>query len=241
MELREMIYKRKSVRSYTDERVDEATLHKIRDFSCGLKHLYSDIKVHSEIVGRESIRCILPWTTPQLIAIFSEEKEGYLENVGFMFQQLDLYLQSLGIGVCWLGMGRPGKEMVKSKDGMKFVMLLAFGHPKGDALRGDVSEFKRHSLSDISDKEDARLEPARLAPSSVNSQPWYFTHEGEAIHLYCAMKGLLKVKMLTDMNRIDVGIALAHIYVANPLTFGFYKANEVKNVNGYGYIGSFTV
>ncbi len=241
MELSEMIYKRKSVRSYTGEPVDEATLQKIVDFSSNLKPLYPDIKVRSEIVGRESIKCILPWTTPQMIAIFSEDKEGTLENVGFMFQQLDLYMQSIGIGVCWLGMGRPGKDLVKSKDDMKFVMLLAFGYPKGEALRSSVTEFRRCSLSEISDKEDERLEPARLAPSSVNSQPWYFTHEDNVIHAYCAMQGLFKAKMLGEMNRIDMGICLAHMYVANPETFSFYKTDTVKPVKDYGYIGSFMI
>ena len=216
--LNEMIYKRKSVRSYTGEPVDEATIQKIKDFTSNIKPLYPDIKVRSEIVSKENVRCILPWLTPQLIAIFTEDKEGALENVGFIYQQLDLYLQSIGIGVCWLGMGMLRRQVAAEmcKDGTKCVMLLTFGYPNGDALRSDVSEFKRKALSEISDMQDERLEPARFAPSSTNSQPWYFTHEGETIHAHCALKGLLRAKILGDMNRMDMGIALAHMYVANP-------------------------
>ena len=98
MKLTEMIYRRKSVRSYTNVPVDADTLQKIEEFVAGAKPLYPEIKVKMEIVNRNQVKCICPWTTPQLVTIFSEKKPGYLENVGFIFQQLDLYLQSMGIG-----------------------------------------------------------------------------------------------------------------------------------------------
>ena len=244
MELKEIIYKRKSNRSYTNIPVDAATIQKIEEFTANIKPLYPNIKVRSEIVNRDSVKCICPWTTPQLISIFTEDKEGALVNVGFIFQQLDLYMQSLGLGVCWLGMGKLSAQGIvetKNDDGLEFVMMLAFGQPKGEALRSAVVEFKRKSLTDISDMRDERLEPARLAPSSVNSQPWYFTHEGDTIHTYCALQGFLKAKTLGDMNQIDMGIALAHLYITNPDTFRFFKAEGVQEIKGYAYIGSFTI
>lgn len=244
MNLKEMLYKRKSTRAYTGQPVDEATIQKIEEFIANIKPLYPEIKVRSEIVSRDNVKCILPWITPQLITIFSENKEGFLENVGFMFQQLDLYLHSIGLGVCWLGMGKLNSQGVvetKNDDGLQFAMMLAFGEPKGELYRASTSEFKRKSLIEILDKQDDRLEPARIAPSSVNSQPWYFTHEGDTIHAYCELKGFFKMKMLGDMNQIDMGIALAHMYVANEETFRFFKVDDVKEIKGYAYIGSFTI
>lgn len=70
--------------------------------------------------------------------------------------------------------------------------------------------------------------PARLAPSAVNSQPWYFTHEGDLLHAYCAAKG----------NSLDVGIALVHLYVSHAETFRFIRENAAE-VSGYRYIGTF--
>jgi len=245
MELKEMIYKRKSVRSYTCDPVSVGALQKIRDFIRTTELLYPDIKIRAEVVGKDSVRCMLPWTTQQLIAIFSEEKEGWLENVGFVFQQLDLYLQSVGLGTCWLGMGRLNAQgLLETKrqedDGLKFVILMAFGYPKGDALRKSAAEFKRRKLDQISDIPDERLEPARLAPSSVNSQPWYFVHEGDVVHVYCAHQGLFRAKTLTEMNRIDIGIALAHLYVSNRGTFRFFKADAPVKKD-HTYIGSMTL
>ena len=229
MTLNEMIYKRKSCRSFTGKPVDAEMIEKVLSFD--MKPLYPEIRVRMDIVGRDKVKCICPWTTPQLIAIYSEETEGYLENIGFLFQQMDLYLQTLGLGVCWLGMGRMDPKTTTQVEGMKFVILLAFGQPKGDSLRHDGNGFKRKALEKISDKADSRLEPARLAPSAVNSQPWYFTHEGDTVHVHCSKKG----------TRLDAGIALAHLYVANEDTFRFFKAENVSEVPGFAYIGSCTL
>ena len=229
MTLNEMIYRRKSCRSFTGQPVDPEMIEKILSFD--LKPLYPQIHVRMDIVSRAQVKCICPWTTPQLIAVYSEEAEGYLENIGFLFQQMDLYLQTLGLGVCWLGMGRMNSKTATEVDGMKFVILLAFGHPKGDQLRHDRKGFKRKSMEKIADRPDPRLEPARLAPSAVNSQPWYFTHEGDTIHVHCSKKG----------SPLDAGIALAHLYVANGETFRFFKAENIPDAPGCGYIGSITL
>ena len=229
MTLHEMIYQRKSCRQFTGKPVDGEMLEKILSFE--MKPLYPEIKVRMDIVSRDQVKCICPWTTPQLIAVYSEEREGYLENIGFLFQQMDLYLQTLGLGVCWLGMGRMNPKTATRVEGMKFVIMLAFGHPKGDQLRHDRKGFKRKSMEQIADKPDPRLEPARLAPSAVNSQPWYFTHEGATIHVHCSKKG----------SRLDAGIALAHLYAANEESFRFFKAEHMTGLPGYIYIGSFEI
>lgn len=133
MNLNEMIRRRSSCRSFTSVPVADDMLEKIKELS--IKPLSPDIKVHWEIVDREQVKCICPWTTPQLITIYSEVKDGYLENVGFLFQQVDLWLQSAGLGVCWLGMGKLDPQTARNVDGMEFVIMLAFGHPKGKFLR----------------------------------------------------------------------------------------------------------
>ena len=231
MTLQEMIFHRKSCRSFTGRPVDADMIESILSFDP--KPLYPEINVRMDIVSRDKVKCICPWTTPQVITVYSEESDGYLENVGFLFQQLDLHLQTLGLGVCWLGMGRMNPKNAPEVDGMKFVIMLAFGYPKGDQLRHDLNGFKRKSMEQISDKPDPRLEPARLAPSSVNSQPWYFTHEGDSIHVFCTAKGIAGY-----MNRIDMGIALAHLYVANDETFRFFPTKQAATPPGYRYIGS---
>lgn len=214
--MQSMISKRYSCRSYTANPLPLSVLDEVRLFLDVLPPLYPEIQTRFEIRKKSAIRCLQPWLPPQVIAAYSEPKAGYLENIGYMLQQLDLYLQKQGYGVCWVGLGKPTE---KPTDGMEFVILLAFGEAKEYTPRSGAAGFSRRTLAEISDTPDERLEPARLAPSAVNSQPWYFTHEGENIHVYRISHGLRKALTLGRMNQIDMGIALAHLHRAHSDTF----------------------
>lgn len=240
MNLKEMITKRKSTRAYADTPVELELLQEICGFLEQAKPLYPNIGTYVEVVSREQVRFYFPWKSPMLLAVYSENKPGYLENAGFICQQMDLFLQSKGLGACWLGLGKLRESSVP--EGMEFVILIAFGHPKAQAQRQDESQFRRKSLAQIADVADERLEPARLAPSSTNSQPWYFVHgENGEIHAYRSLAGERKHKTLGSMNQIDMGIALAHMYVANPQSFRAYEVPDPEELPGYKYSATFTV
>ena len=241
MDLKQTIYTRKSCRKYQDRTVDGALMQQILEAISELKPLYPQIKVSARLVSNDQVRFYFPWKAPHLVAIFSEVTEGYLENVGFLFQQLDLFLQSRGLGSCWMGLGKPkaGSELAQPReDGLEFVIFLPFGYPDGECRRTSVQEFQRKAMNEITDSADPKLECVRLAPSSTNSQPWYFTHTGDTLHAFCSRKGILKHAMLGTMNRIDMGIALAHLYVENRDSFRFFRDETVTAPEGFDYIGS---
>lgn len=236
--LTEFIYKRKSVRKYTAETLDGQTLEKIESFLPTVTPLYPHIKTEMRILPREQVHCFFKWMPKHALALYSEETDGHLENAGFILQQAELYLQALGLGVCWLGLAKQ-KTTTTNLDGLKFVILLGFGYPDEEQFR-TAKDFKRKPLFEISDSSDTRLECARLAPSSMNSQPWYFVHDNETVHTYCSKTGLLRMVALGNFNRIDMGIALAHIALENE-NFRFFKAEKYPEVKGHYYIGSFTL
>lgn len=238
MELKEMIFKRKSVRNYLKETLDKEMIMKIETFIQNVHPLNSEIKVKSIFLTNEEVKSIMPWSAPHYIAIYSEEKDNYLENVGFIYQQVDLYLQSIGLGSCWLGMGK--SELKNSDDSLKFVIIMAFGFPKDKSER-KLTEFRRQTLTEISDIYDERLEVVRVAPSAVNSQPWYFIHDKNVIHAYCKIHGLIKQKTIGKMNHIDMGIALAHLQVTYKENIEFLKVNQPIELKGYKYIYSFKI
>lgn len=243
MELHELISRRKSTRSFSMEPADDADLRRIRDFAALCRPLYPELPVRLELIGIDAVRCILPWKTPHYVAVFTDDSPGAAENAGFLCQQLDLYIQSLGLGTCWLGMGRydpQGTDTPPETDGLRFLIMLAFGRPNGERLRSGPEEFRRKAASDIADCPDPRLEPARLAPSSVNSQPWYFVHNGDTYHAYRA-RNFLGRAGLEKMNRVDMGIALCHLYLTNPDTFRFFTVPAPPPVRGREYAGSFTL
>ena len=106
MNLEEMIYKRRSHRDFEDEKCSPEVIEDILEFIDNAKPLFEDIGIRVAILGNEDISSIVSWKAPHYITIFSQKKEGYLENVGFIFQQLDLYLASIGIGSVWYGLAK---------------------------------------------------------------------------------------------------------------------------------------
>ena len=226
MDLESQIYVRKSCRKYLDDEID---MTPIKEFIPKAKVLNSDIDYSYKILTKDELSIRTRWKAPYYLALYCEKKENYGVNLGFIFQQLSLYMQSIGIGNCWVGMAN-----VKQKD-PNFVITIAFG--KSDDLTRDLSKFKRRSLSEISDMEDERLIPAQLAPSAVNSQPWYFKHTDDGFDVFKAKHNIVKQKIIGKWNDIDMGIALSHLYVSNPDTFEFEFKNKA-DIKGYTYFGS---
>ena len=239
MTLKETIYCRKSTRSYTGEALDSAVLEDILAFAAQTKPLIPGIRTCAKILNANQVSCVQSWKTPHFLALYSEEKELFRENIGFQYQQLDLYIQSLGLGCCWVGLGYVADESL-CPEGMKPVILLPFGKAKENPRR-ESGDFKRKALSEIADLSDKRLEPARIAPSATNSQPWYFIHGEKEIHAYQVILGPVKQRMLGRFNCMDMGIALAHMYVSYPERFEFFRVEDAPVKDGYRYIGSFRI
>lgn len=83
--------------------------------------------------------------------------------------------------------------------------------------------------------------PARLAPSAMNTQSGYFKHADGGFDVYQVRQNILKRQILKKWNPIDMGIALAHLYVSNSASFEFYKKSEYDELKGYTYTGSIKV
>ncbi len=239
MELKEMITRRKSTRNLTSEPVAAATLEAIEAFMGQMKPLFPEIRYHAEIVDAADVRCMQPWKTPHFIAIYTEDSREARINAGFLFQQMDLYLQSLGLGCCWVGLGKPRKESETAKAaGLTFTILMPFGHGETQVWRDDLSQFNRKPLPEICDQPDPRLEPARLAPSATNSQPWYFAHQGEELHVYQVVPPAIKRLTIGRMNQIDMGIVLCHLWLTAQTDFCFNLRTDAPEIKGYEYVGT---
>lgn len=228
MNLNEQIYLRKSCRKYLDDEIDMDIIH---DFMKSVKPLLDGLEYSYEIFEKREVNVRNRWSAPYYLALFCEKKDICKVNIGFVFQQISLFLQSQGIGSCWDGL-----DSVKGK---KSIILIAFG--RSNEMTRDVSSFKRKSLDKISDYADERLKPAQLAPSAINLQPWYFRHADGGFDVYQVKQNILKRKIVKKWNPIDVGIALAHMYVANEESFEFYIKSDFDKLDGYIYIGSIKI
>ena len=168
--LYDMIFKRKSFhlfRNIGNERLTELEIKDIEKEFSKLKPLVDDIKVKIKIVKKESILrgqeyCIL---------FYSEKKDNYLQNIGYLGEQLDLYLVSKDIGTLWFGIGKPEE---KELNGLDFVIMIAIAKVDSPSkLRKDMYKSKRKELSEIwsGDKYLDIANIVRFAPSACNTQP----------------------------------------------------------------------
>ena len=239
MNIADMISRRRSVRTYRTDSIDAATLADLRAYMDNLVLLIPGAKVEGRIIPTSHGNFLQKWKTPHFVVIFSDGSDDALLNVGFMYQQLDLYAQSIGLGTCWVGLGSlTDDEHVP--EGMKLAVMMAIGVPD-DVPERTAVDFKRKPMAELSDQPDDRLEGLRLAPSATNSQPWFVTHEGDTLHLFREELGLIKQRTHGRMNKIDMGIGLCHLYVTNPDTFCFWKAENPPKVDGQIYVGSVTI
>lgn len=234
MNLYESIFRRKSIRKYEESPLEPEILEKLRDFSNQLQPLYPEIRTSYEIIS--SVKGIFSIKAPHYFLICSDTAEGALENAGYMWQQMDLYLSSLGLGACWLGMAKPASGSTTT---LPLVITLAFGRPT-EPVHRQLGEFKRKSLEEISSGEDSRIEAARLAPSATNSQNWFFEASEGQIHVYRKKLNAALELIYGKMNRIDIGIALCHLRYGTEHgggAFAFERSgNRVKS--GYVYAGT---
>lgn len=239
MNLEEIIYKRQSIRKYESTPLSEDFLDDLRNFIENAQTLNPDIGWTYDIVDSSKVKTLQNFHAPHHLLIFSENRDNYLENIGFIFQQVDLYLQANGFGSCWVGAGGPKDYEIPTNQ--EFVILITFGKAKGNLYR-DKSQFKRKSLDKISDYEDERLIPAQLAPSAGNSQGWYFRHNDDGTYdLYRNKRKLVLKKSWDAWNYVDMGIALAHLYVSNRDSFKFYIKEKAEDLKNKIYIGSFEI
>ena len=242
MKLYETIFKRKSIREYDLTPFDGHTLAEIMAHTSALKRMYDDIKIEMKLLSQKDVKGLFLAKAPHYLAVFSETKDGYLTNAGFMLQQMDLFFSANGIGSCWQGMPKPTKEILK-RSTLEFVILLAFGKPKERLHRESISEFKRKPLGEITDVKgaDEILEPARLAPSAMNWQPWFFTGTASAIHAYRAKSSFLTAFMIEKVRKVSMGIAICHVWIAAK-HFGkeveFIDDQEARNnpPDGHDYV-----
>ena len=143
--LYEMIFKRKSFhlfRNIGNEKISDDELKDIENKFNDLKPLVKDIKVKIKIV-KDSTTC--KRGQEYCILFYSEKKDNYLQNIGYIGEQLDLYLVSKNIGTLWFGIG---KVEEKQLDGLDFVIMIAI--KKVDSVnkfRKDMYKSKRNDKS----------------------------------------------------------------------------------------------
>lgn len=167
------------------------------------------------------------------IAAAVEPGEQNLIDLGYAFEKVILYATALGVGTCWLGATFKKAEFAKVmelSDKEQLAVIAPVGYAKenrslidsfirftaGSKNRKGWAElffqgnFKCKLSAAAAGKYSEALEMVRLAPSASNKQPWRIVKEHDTFHFYLSHPKDDKNTVSVDLQKIDIGIAMAH-------------------------------
>ena len=205
----EQIFKRKSFHFFVGgETTTEEDLDIIRKFIEGVTPLYPDIKIESLIVKESETTCHRG--ADYCILFYSEPKGEYLRNIGYIGEQIDLFLSSINVGALWYGIGKPKKER---NNGLDYVIMMAFKRMPKTSFRKDMYKAKRKPLEEIWSGNDLGIANIiRFTPSACNTQPWFVKNENNELFIYrfkkAGKRGIMPINKVMYYNKIDIGIFL---------------------------------
>ncbi len=160
------------------------------------------------------------------------------EDYAYLLEKIILYLTDVGLGTCWLGgtfKRSDISEILSSDQDMIIPAITPVGWPtvsfskkesiirwgaKSDSRKGWSELFFLNDFSQTLQKENAgyyadALEMIRRAPSASNKQPWRVLKTDHAFHFYLKRTpGYQKEIKATDLQKMDMGIAMAHFELA---------------------------
>lgn len=215
-QLYQMVFKRKSFHIFKNTLIiSEEELAQIETAFLECKPLIPEIKVSMKIVPAAATTC--KRGQEYCILLYSEKKEGYLPNIGYLGQQLDLILASMNIGALWFGIG---KTDVRSDGELDFVIMIAIAKMEETKFRKNMFKSKRKPIEEIWFGE-YYLEAAniaRFAPSACNTQPWIVESNEQELRVFRYKKpgkrGIMPADKVSFYNRIDIGIFLLILEVS---------------------------
>lgn len=268
----ETIRKRYSVRTYEKRKVNEDLRGKILEYAdsiqnpLGPKANFRFIDKSTADKGEKLGTYGVIRGAELYLGATIKNNEYAMEALGYEFEQLILYITSLGLGTCWLGgtfnkgafkeaMNVKENELIPiitpvgyPSDKRSFIDVLFRGSTKGDRRR-DWNEifFSGDFSTPLSRKEAGEyefpLDMLRLAPSAVNGQPWRVVFDGNAFHFFEKHSIKKEESSPVDLQRLDVGIAICHFHLAaaEKGLKGKFERNMPENIampDGMNYIVS---
>ena len=137
------------------------------------------------------------------------------ERVGYYGEQLVLFVQTLGLNTCWVGLSyRKVPEAYNVGKDVKLVCMIALGYGETQGVSHKIKDVEDVSnASDITPSWFKRgVEAALLAPTAVNQQKFSFEYVGvkDNWHIVKARKGF----SIIGYTGIDLGIVKCHFMIA---------------------------
>ncbi len=229
---KDMICKRKSVRTFTGEPLKNEDRAAIDQFIQSPTNPF-DVPVDFRLLDAKEYGLSSPVIVGADLYLAAKVKRcrHYEIGFGYSFEHVCLYLESLGVGTVMLAASLSRAAFEKAME-VQNDEVLPVASPVGypaqkksireslmrKGLKADEripfeqlffdSQYGDHLTASSAGLYANALEMARWAPSAGNKQPWRAVVSDEVVHFY--EEKSMKDNPLGDIQKVDVGIALAH-------------------------------
>lgn len=234
------IYNRKAVKSFKTESVSEQLLSQILTFSNYITDISGNHSVNFEIWSSTQKEKMLEHhfalKAPYYFVLYADADENQFLNLGYVAEQVALYLYTKGLGSCFAGLKKEKKNSQDQISEARLLVVLAFGIPKEETISNKprfrksldgYCVFKDNADPSIKDM----IKTAVYSPSRLNYQPpWRLVVMKNRIHVFSKRdRSVLKTGVLDKHHELDIGILLAHLCIAGEEFW--YNTKIVKNGN----------
>lgn len=150
MKYEELIQSRQSIRSFYNKALSAEQIAEIKTYFEQEEKLISEIPVAVEVctenagVRLEGVVGYMgnAFFAPAYIVLLSEEKDGYLENAGFIAEGVSLKLVEMGLSSCWLTVDNSAAVkkalLLDSPLTVTAVLACGYGVEERDTKRIDI-------------------------------------------------------------------------------------------------------
>ena len=202
--LYETIFIRRQVRKYVNIPLLEGIPESIERCAVQAEHLAGQ---HGTFKIVPAVEVSVNHGASHFLLGYCDDTFAAYANVGFVLQKADLYAQSIGLGSGWF------MDIKPISNAERFCIALAIGKTEIPIRKGET-DFKRKPLAAICDKDSLTAQAVRLAPSSMNSQPWKLEQTPGMAVIRDAGRGISRLILKNKLNKIDIGIATRHAVLA---------------------------
>ncbi len=224
---------RKSVRNYQNKLIPADKINAIKDYIADEKNYIAPFgnAVRFELLehGNVDTKNLISHA-PTYVIVITKNEQRALFDAGYVFEKFILFLESFGLGSCYLNSGFQRDSVVlntplESDEVMILASPIGFeGGNKSLKAKGCDIFLKRNQRKDIDEmffkgKERAVITDLDLreklnylvwAPSGLNSQPWRIIFEDDKAHFYIDKKLAEKKRGDFHIHYLDMGIIACH-------------------------------
>ena len=212
VDMMELIRARHSVRSYQERNLSpDAKVQVLAE----LERINAQTGLHIQLIEETEgvfgglLSRVIGWKhVPCYLALVGPDGPTLEEQCGYYGEQLVLFLQSIGLNTCWVGMFKASAVKADIRPGEKLVItiVLGYGTDSGKARKSKAPE----QVTDVQEMPDwfrAGVECALLAPTAINQQKFRISLDGDTPSVTAAGNG--------PFLKVDLGIVKYHFEVGS--------------------------